>query len=271
MTLDRRILAVVLMASLGTMLTACQREGHRTWIARAARSNRAKALRSPAAHHRPPRPAPRAATAIQLRHPHLRRATTRARPRPRTRASRRKRAQADARGLPRVEWESARRTACRPPRVKGCNMNPIRAARVLLAAIFGATALACAAQGVSEPDARSAQLPQTSGSIPYLTGGVGFEERDAMRRKGGRLQPVDLARADRLRVLPRRCQGKHRRRAGSTGPRHRDQWAVASGARAAGALYDPHRSKRGRYNGKRWRHGPHRDNPPVPPGPRVRS
>ena len=62
-------------------------------------------------------------------------------------------------------------------------MNPIRAARVLLAAIFGATAIACAAQGISEPGGRLAQLPQTSGSVPYLTGGVGFEERDAMRER----------------------------------------------------------------------------------------
>jgi hypothetical protein len=62
-------------------------------------------------------------------------------------------------------------------------MDATRGASVLLAAILGATGLACAAQAMSEPGARLAQPPQTSGGIPYLSGGVGVEERDQIREK----------------------------------------------------------------------------------------
>lgn len=62
-------------------------------------------------------------------------------------------------------------------------MNPIRATTgALLAAMVGATGLACAAQRPGEPEAQWAQ-PQASGGIPYLSGGVGLEERDAIREK----------------------------------------------------------------------------------------
>ena len=60
-------------------------------------------------------------------------------------------------------------------------MNAIRVVALPLAAILGTAALACAAQEISAPGA--GLTPQTSGGIRYITGGVGDEERDAIRQQ----------------------------------------------------------------------------------------